>query len=187
MNPAEIFRQITQALDHAGIPYMLTGSFASNLYGTARATQDIDLVISASPDQIQKALGYLSSKDYYYDLQDAVEASRLKSMFNILDMAGGWKIDLIFMKPGEYHREAFSRRVPSEIDGVPLVTVTAEDLIIAKLDWARMGESLREIHDVAGVLKLRHDLLDYGYIEKWINELGLACQWAHARRLASVE
>jgi hypothetical protein len=187
MNPAEIFRHITAALDHAGVQYMLTGSFASNLYGTGRATQDIDLVVSATPDQIRVALGHLPPTDFYYDLQEAAQSARLKSMFNILDMKTGWKIDLIFLKSDAYHQAAFLRRVPAEVEGVPVIASTAEDLIIAKLDWARMGESLRQVQDVAGVLKVRMNLIDRAYIEKWVAELGLTPQWHQARRLADME
>ncbi|HEY2171920.1 MAG TPA: hypothetical protein VGJ30_20020 [Candidatus Angelobacter sp.] len=187
MNPEEIFRQITAALNQAGVRYMLTDSFASNLYGTGRATQDIDLVISATSDQIRVALGYLPPTDFYYNLQEAAQAARLKSMFNILDMKSGWKIDLIFLKPDAYHQEAFLRRVPAEVEGVPVIASTAEDLILAKLDWARMGESLRQIQDVAGVLKVRKSLLDFPYIEKWVQQLGLMAQWSQAGQFADMD
>ncbi|HEY1940165.1 MAG TPA: hypothetical protein VGJ33_19725 [Candidatus Angelobacter sp.] len=183
MSSSKVFQEVITALEKAAIPYMLTGSFASNLYGTARATQDIDLVIVATPEQLQ-ALKNSLGNDYYFDLEAAIEAQRQKSMFNILDMAFGWKIDLIFRKPGPYHQQAFSRRTPAETEGVPLIASTAEDLVIAKLDWARMGESLRQIHDVAGILKIRGDQLDLTYIEKWVAELGLGSEWASARQAA---
>jgi hypothetical protein len=108
-------------------------------------------------------------------------------MFNILDMKSGWKIDLIFLKPDAYHQEAFLRRVPAEVEGVPVIASTAEDLILAKLDWARMGESLRQVQDVAGVLKVRKSLLDFPYIEKWVAVLGLTDQWLHARQIADMD
>ena len=186
MNPAEVFRQITNALNLAGISYMLTGSFASNLYGTGRATQDIDLVISATPDQMAPFLNSLPKSDYYFNLDAAKDAARRRSMFNVLDMSSGWKIDLIFQKLGPYHQQAFQRRIPAELEGVPVVAATAEDLIISKLDWARMGESSRQIQDVASVLKVQRQKLDYAYIERWIAELGLASQWSEARRQAGV-
>ncbi|HSY30831.1 MAG TPA: hypothetical protein VLA42_02480 [Verrucomicrobiae bacterium] len=47
----DIFRRITAGLDQAGIAYMLSGSFASAYYGAPRSTQDIDLVIGATPSQ----------------------------------------------------------------------------------------------------------------------------------------
>jgi hypothetical protein len=74
MSSAEIFREITAALDQARIPYMVVGSFASNLYGTGRGTQDIDLVVSATPDQIRLLLSLLTKPNYYFDLDAALEA-----------------------------------------------------------------------------------------------------------------
>ena len=47
------------ALDAAGIPHMLTGSFASGYHGAPRASQDIDLVIAPSEAQIQQ-FGWIS-------------------------------------------------------------------------------------------------------------------------------
>ena len=42
MSYTQVFQEIVTALDRASIPYMVVGSFASNLYGTGRGTQDID-------------------------------------------------------------------------------------------------------------------------------------------------
>jgi len=53
MSVSDVFRRITQALDDAGIAYMLSGSFASAYYGVPRSTQDIDLVIEATPEQLR--------------------------------------------------------------------------------------------------------------------------------------
>lgn len=187
MNPAEVFRQITNALNEANVSYMLTGSFASNLYGTGRATQDIDLVISATSEQMAPLLSSLPKSDYYFDLAAAQEAARRRSMFNILDMVSGWKIDMIFQKAGPYHQQAFQRRISAQVEGVPVVAATAEDLIISKLDWAKMGESSRQIQDVAAVLKVQGKKLDRPYIEKWITELDLGSEWTRARQLAGLE
>ena len=187
MNSAEIFRKITGALDQAQIPYMVVGSFASNVYGAGRATQDIDLVVSATPEQIRSFLSLLPTTKFYFELNTALDACRRKDMFNILDMEMGWKIDVIFEKPSAYHRQAFQRRTAAEIELVPLFAATAEDIIVSKLEWAKMGESSRQIEDVAGILRVRGESVDRPYIEKWVKELGLAMQWDRARRLAGLE
>jgi predicted nucleotidyltransferase len=187
MSSKEILSEIIAALNQARIPYMVVGSFASTLHGAGRATFDIDLVVSAAPEQIRALLGILSQAKYYYDLDAALAACRRKDMFNILDMESGWKIDIIFEKAAPYHRQAFQRRTPAEIEQVPLVAATAEDTIIAKLEWAKMGESSRQIEDVAGILKIRGALLDRTYIEKWIQELELSSQWNQARKLAGLQ
>jgi hypothetical protein len=187
MSPAEVLLEITAALQQARIPYMVVGSFASNLYGTGRATHDIDLVISATPEQTRMLLSLLPTAKYYFDLSTALEACRRKDMFNILDMERGWKIDLIFEKPSQYHRGAFQRRSTAEIEHVAVFAATAEDTIIAKLEWARMGESSRQIEDVAGILKISGTSLDFTYIDKWVGDLELSEQWERARKLAGLE
>jgi hypothetical protein len=54
MNPDDVLGRIVSALEGAGIPYMLTGSLASSIYGTPRATNDIDLVIAPTGSQLRK-------------------------------------------------------------------------------------------------------------------------------------
>lgn len=187
MSSERALKFVTSALEQASIPFMVVGSFASNLYGVGRTTFDIDIVVSANAEQLQTFLSLFSKTDWYYDLQDALEACKRRSMFNILDMAGGWKVDIIFTKPEPYHRGAFERRTPADIEQVPLYAATAEDVVVSKLDWARMGSSSRQIEDVAGILEEQKDSLDFSYIEKWIAELHLSEQWHSARKLAGLE
>jgi 3-isopropylmalate dehydratase small subunit len=86
MSVQEVFRRITAALDRAGIKCMLTGSFASAYYGTPRSTQDIDLVVEASPAQLRAFVQSLSNDGYYVDLDAALEAHKRQSMFNVIDL-----------------------------------------------------------------------------------------------------
>ncbi len=187
MNSALVFRPLISALDQASISYMVVGSFASNLYGNGRGTQDIDIVIAATSDQIRAFLSAFPISQYYFDVEAALDACRQRSMFNILDMERGWKIDLIFQKPGAFHQQAFLRRTAAKIDGIDVFALTPEDVVVSKLEWAKMGESSRQIEDVAGVLKEQKERLDIPYIEKWVNELGLSSQWDQACRLAGVQ
>ena len=181
MTDIQSLRDIIQALDHAKIPYMLTGSLASTYYSAPRMTQDIDLVIAPASAQLKILIQFLPEDDYYADLNLAMEAWRHQSMFNVLNMRTGWKIDLIMRKPGAYSQEAFQRRKQATVEGVSLFVATVEDVIISKLEWAKLGESSRQIRDVANVLNFQSDGLDRAYLERWINELGLVTQWNAAR------
>ena len=107
-------------------------------------------------------------------------------MFNLIDNITGLKIDFIFQKMRPFSVEEFGRRRSALVMGVPLFVVAPEDLIIAKLEWAKMGASLRQIEDITGILKVRSDELDLAYIEKWIKELGLSTQWNDARKAAGL-
>ena len=64
MSVSEVFHRITSALGEAGIAYMLAGSFASAYYGAPRTTQDIDLVIAATSDQLRTFVQHLSKDQY---------------------------------------------------------------------------------------------------------------------------
>jgi hypothetical protein len=54
LSAAGLLEQVVQALDAAGIPRMLVGSFASSTHGAPRATQDIDLVVDPTPEALDR-------------------------------------------------------------------------------------------------------------------------------------
>jgi hypothetical protein len=65
---------------------------------------------------------------------------------------------------------------------MPTHVASAEDVIIAKLEWALAGESERQLRDVAAILAVSGDRLDHGYLERWIDALGLGEVWARVER-----
>lgn len=186
MSAPAIFQRITAALDQAGIAYMLSGSFASAYYGAPRSTQDIDFVIEATPEQLRTFVESLPTRDYYVDLEAALEARQRQSLFNVIDLATGWKIDLIIRKSRAFSHEEFRRRQLIELQGLAIFVASAEDVIIAKLEWSKLAQSRRQVEDVAGILRMRWELLDHSYLAKWIHELGLAAEWKDARRVAGI-
>jgi hypothetical protein len=187
MSFLDVLRRLTSALDRAGIAYMLTGSFASVYYGLPRSTQDIDLVIAADPEQLKGFIGGLSADEYYSDMDAALRAHHHKSLFNIIDMKTAWKIDMIFRKDRAFSRMEFSRRQRVEMEGVSIFVASAEDVILAKLEWSKLARSHRQIEDVAGILKIRYGSLDRPYLETWIQQLGVENEWTDALHLARVE
>jgi hypothetical protein len=104
----------------------------------------------------------------------------------VIDLATGWKIDLIMRKSRAFSEEEFRRREETNLAGIPLFVATAEDAVVSKLEWAKLARSQRHIEDVAGILRMRWELLDHSYLEKWILELGLNRQWNDARRAAGI-
>jgi hypothetical protein len=183
MSVSEVFHRITSALGEAGIAYMLAGSFASAYYGAPRTTQDIDLVIAATADQLRKFIQLLSKDQYYVDLDAALKH---QSLFNVVDMATGWKIDLIIRKSRPFSEEEFRRRKLVNLQGRSLFVASAEDVVVSKLEWAKLAQSQRHIEDVASILRMRWDSLDRAYLEKWILELRIDAEWNEARRAAGV-
>lgn len=164
---------------------MLTGSFASSLHSIPRATRDLDIVIFPNRDQLLRFIGMLPAASYHADLAEATEALRVRGQFNVVDYATGWKVDFIIPPFTEFNIEEFERRITVELDDLKLVVLTAEDVVIAKLLWARAGESDKQIRDVATVLRSQGDDLDVLYVENWVKRLGLEKEWTTARSEAS--
>lgn len=165
---------------------MLTGSFASAHYGVPRSTQDIDFVIEATPVQLQAFVDSLSAANYYFDVDSAMEALKQRSMFNVIDRATGWKVDLIIRKSRPFSIEEFGRRQSVNLHGIPLFLASAEDAIISKLEWAKLAQSRRQIEDAAAILRVRWDELDHSYLGKWVLELGLEKEWSDAKSATGI-
>ena len=185
MSVSDVLRRITIALDSAGIAYMLTGSFASAHHGAPRSTLDLDIVVAATPEQIKKFIADLPTDEYYADLDAALDAHSRESLFNVIDSITGWKIDFIFRKSRSFSEEEFRRRKFINFQGLQLFVATAEDIVIAKLEWAKLAQSHRQLEDVAGILRLRSETLDHAYLDRWVAELNLASEWQKAQALSS--
>jgi hypothetical protein len=181
MKADDFFAHVIAALERAGIAYMVTGSYASSAHGRVRATEDIDIVIAPSADQLRAFVAEFPIERYYADAEDALEALAHRSQFNIVDFGTGWKVDLIIRKDREFSRVEFERRRPQVLDGVEVHVATPEDVLIAKLEWAKLGESERQIEDAAGIIHRQRERLDREYVAKWVRELGLDAQWARAQ------
>lgn len=177
MSAGELLRRLVAKLDAAGVPYMVAGSFASTYHGVPRTTQDIDIVISPSTESLGLLLAALPEEEYYVDADVARDALRRRSQFNVIDMASGWKVDLIIRKERAFSIEELHRREPAEILGAHVYVATAEDSIVSKLEWAKQSESERQLRDVAGIVAARTNDLDFPYIQRWVTELQLAEQW----------
>ena len=169
---------MVRLLDSAGIAHMVAGSFASTYHGVPRATHDIDLVIAPTFAALTAFLASLPASEYYVDDDAAKDAFRNRSQFNIIDMATGWKVDLVIRKDRAFSIEEFGRREPAELLGVTTFVSTAEDSIIAKLEWAKLGDSERQLQDVVGILAVRAGALDVPYIQRWVAALDLGAEWA---------
>ena len=147
--PDEVIRRVVAALDVAGVPYMITGSLASSLHGAPRSTQDIDIVVAPNRESLERLLSAFPESRYYVSRNSAFSALRESSMFNVIDHASGWKIDFIIRKAREFSQREFERRVEVSALGMSLYMARPEDVLLAKLEWAKRSGSERQIEDVA--------------------------------------
>jgi len=168
----DILKSVTARLEAAGIPYMVTGSMATNFYATPRMTRDIDLVVELGEAEVERVVA-LFQNEYYIDRDMVDQAVRTRSLFNMIHETLVVKVDCAVKKDSEYRREEFSRRRKVIIDGQPVTIVAPEDLILSKLEWAKESRSQMQLDDVRNLLRSVQNL-DQAYLDRWANRLGLA-------------
>lgn len=145
----EFLGRLTGLLDEAGIPYMMVGSIGSSLHGRPRATQDADVVIDPTQEQLAFLLARLE-QGHYVSRDPALDALRRRTMFNILNLDGGWKADLIIRKDRPFSRQEFDRRRQIEAMGETFWVVSPEDMILSKLEWMKGRRSNIQYSDERG-------------------------------------
>lgn len=177
MTLPEVLRQVVEVLGDEAIPYMVTGSFAAAYYAHPRATQDVDVVVEATEAELLRVAIRLQEGDFYVSEEAVREAVEHESQFNAIDLETGWKIDFIVRKSRQFSVTEFGRRNRAEVFGLELSLASPEDLIIAKLEWAKMGGSELQLQDAQKILEARGDELDRAYVTRWVNELGLVELW----------
>lgn len=179
----EAIERLVRRLEGLEIPYMVAGSVASSHHGRPRATNDADVVIDPTPEALDQLVAALAADGYYVDAEVARRALRTRRLFNVIDPASAFKIDLIIRKERPFSREEFARRVRQDFAGLSIHLATAEDTILAKLEWARKaGGSERQLEDVAGILQVSGASLDRAYIESWAETLGVSDLWRQVSR-----
>lgn len=187
MSITSFLQRVAGILESAGVPYMLTGSLAAAYYATPRATQDIDVVIDTQEQGLEKLVQGFLDAGLYVDREAAFDAWRSQGQFNAIDPESGWKIDLIVRKDRAFSRTEFERRERADLLGIEVSLASLEDVLIAKLEWARMGDSELQRADVVRLLEQRRDQLDRAYLEKWVAELGLQAEWDSVLRRSGLE
>jgi hypothetical protein len=179
----EFLERLARLLDRAGIPYMVAGSLSSSLHGRPRATQDADVVIDPTEDQLDSLLALLE-QGYYVSRDAARDALRDRTMFNLIDLEAGWKADLIILKDRPFSRQEFERRRQIDAMGQMLWVVSPEDIILSKLEWMKGRESEIQYSDAFGVAVTQWEDLDLEYLRKWAGQLGVETMLARLFREA---
>jgi hypothetical protein len=167
--------RVIDAFESLGIDYHLGGSYASSIHGVPRQTQDVDLVAKLRPGQIDPLIGALGA-EFYGDAEAARRALALRSSFNLLHLASGVKIDIFCLGDTAFDRSEFDRARPTRLFGDDAVSIrvkTAEDIVLRKLQWYRMGGEVsdRQWSDVLGCLQA--GARDVDYLRHWAGELRL--------------
>lgn len=175
---AEVTLLVTDTLETLGIAYLIGGSWASITHGVMRTTMDADLVADIQPVQISLFVDALK-EEFYVDDLSILDAIQYRSSFNLIHLDTMFKVDVFLPKWRPFDKAQFERRgieiIATEPDRVAWVA-SAEDTILTKLEWFRMGGEVseRQWRDVLGVLKIQDERIDRDYLRQWASHLNVS-------------
>lgn len=167
--------EVAAILEDLGIPYLVGGSLASSVHGVARFTQDADLVIDLREAKVGLLVERLRER-FYVDLERARNAVQRRASFNVVHLGTMVKVDLFVLADEPHARQELnrSRRLPLPGTESGAVSVaSAEDIILQKLRWYRLGGEVseRQWTDAVGVLRVQGDRLDFDYLRAAARDL----------------
>jgi hypothetical protein len=184
---AAFARLVIDALEAAEVEYLLGGALATAAWGEPRSTQDVDLVINLSPEQIVRlsqelaARGILLPPDLMLDQLLEVRGDIALVAYH---SETGLKAELFPLRPGDALRaSALARRTRVELEP-PLGEIyvhAPEDLILYKLSYFGISRQTKHVRDIGSMLMEQGSSLDYVYINHWVERLRLQSLWTAMR------
>lgn len=169
--------QIIAALEAEKISYCLAGSFASNYYGIPRSTKDADFVLQGKHG-VGESFARRLGGDFTLDPQLSFETVTGTYRQYVRHNQTSFKIELFLLSDDAHDQERFARRKAEQLFGRMVWLLSAEDVIISKLRWARNKDE----EDIFNVMCVQRDRLDWPYVESWCQRHGTSALMEKLRR-----
>lgn len=123
---------------------MLTGAFATSLYGSPRSTKDVDVVLDIAIGGITARVAARLGQIVEFDRQaqfDTLTSGRL--ILGVVRQGEPFKVELfeLFDDPFVLSQFQRKRQLPSRQLGRVVWVPTPEDVIVQKLRWGRSKHS----------------------------------------------
>ena len=186
MTLEELVRRLVEALDIAGIEYVLVGSLSANFYGVSRSTQDADIVVSCSATRVAELVKVLGD-EFERDPQLAFETVTATNKCLLRVKKTGFQIEVFFLSDDEHDQRRFARRRQVAMFDCQAYVLTVEDVLITKLRWLLLAGRSKDEGDIRGVLRMQHDRVDWPYVESWCDRHGTRELLERLRRESVVE
>jgi hypothetical protein len=93
------------------------------------------------------------------------------SSFNLIHLTTIFKVDIFIAGDEPFTQQQLARRQLRVLEppNQNAYVASPEDVILAKLNWYRLGGGVseRQWHDIQGVLDVQGDQLDHTYMHQW--------------------
>ena len=157
--------------------FAVVGSAACSVYGEARSSNDVDLLVMMSEAQLER-LAMMAGTEFYVDLDAAKAAWRCSKTFYLLSMMDTTKFHLYPANTDPFGMVQLERKRLERVDFLADVRVpvaSPEDVVLAKLRWYEKGRRAVARHwtDVLALVKVQGGELDWKHIDEWGPRLGV--------------
>ncbi len=183
MQDLNLFALYIDILGKYQIPYFVTGSVASIVYGDPRVTHDIDLVINLNNVNIDIFLKAFPSDQFYCPPEEVIRTEMNRSArghFNLIHHETAFKADIYLMCNSELQLWAMQNSKQIYFAGSKINIAPPEYVIIKKLEFYKEGNVQKHLSDIKSMLTNSSDLIDYSFLNKLINERGFSSEWEAA-------
>lgn len=116
-------------LNEEGAKYVLVGATAMQLWGTTRATRDVDILIEATTENASRVLAALSRSGFGFANEWLAETVASRPVTVIGDTP---RVDIFTVAWAIRYEEAAARATTFELEGVEIPTASIADLIASK-------------------------------------------------------
>ena len=176
-------------LNRLAVPYVVTGATASIIYGEPRLTNDLDLVVLLKVEDIARVTAAFPPTAFYCPPPEVlgIEIKRPhRGHFNLIHHETGTKADIYLAGEDELHQWALSHRRKITIESEQVWVAPPEYVIIRKLQYYREGGSEKHLRDIAGMVALSSDQIDYPLLEEMVKRYSLEKEWRKAESLSDI-
>lgn len=178
MTPRDGVLAVLEAIESAGVEYVVVGALAYGAWGIPRSTKDADFVVACAGPELDALLRKLPPS-FSIDPQARMELFT-GTLRWVLHLDGTpFEIEMFLLGSDSHHAEMFARK---RLERITMIDREAwipspEDLVIQKLRWARR----KDLDDAQNILAVQGNAIDYSHIEKWCREHGTLDRLAEIR------
>lgn len=170
--------ELIKRFNQLGLDYVLGGSFASGTWGQPRYTNDIDVAVHLSPQQVPalvEAFGntFMVSESEFLEALESSEEYRSAQLLHFEEL---FKVDVFLPKPSAYADSVRSRAREVTVAGyLKCRCLSPEDTVIHKLRWYQLGNRVsdRQWNDIVQVIEVQGHHLDRDYVRQWARHFDL--------------
>lgn len=166
--PSKTFKDplhdLLQWLENDQILFVIIGGVASSLLGRPRLTKDIDLVVIARLDNVDRLMKNGKQFGFEPRISDAAQFAKSHRVLLMKHAPSKIEVDISFGAL-PFEEEMIKNRILLDIDNLTLPLPRPEDLIIMKAIPRRP----RDATDIEGLIDANPHL-DFKRIRKWVRE-----------------